>query len=103
MKRFSIFPATNQDSRSISPADGQHEGGTSHAVLSPMGFVKLVAVSAPKPSVNLTCSHGVFSPASKLRAYVLQRKRIEGMRAESPSASEKTYLMMGATFRRSIE
>ena len=53
---------------------GCNDGGTSHAVLSPMGFVKLVSV--PKPSVNLTRAHGVFPPGSKLRAYVLQRKRI---------------------------
>ena len=55
---------------------GCNDGGTSHAVLSPMGYLKLVAVSVPKPSVNLTRSHGVLSPGSKLKAYVLQRKRI---------------------------
>jgi len=50
-----------------------YDDGTSHVVLSPMEFIGRLAALVPKPRVNLTRFHGVFSrgglpPRSKLRA-----------------------------------
>ena len=38
------------------------DDGTSHVVLGPMEFMGHLAALAPKPRVNLTRFHGVFSP-----------------------------------------
>ena len=46
----------------------------------------------PRPRVNLTRFHGVFSPNSKLREYVVPQKSIEAL--ENPKS--KTYFMTWA-------
>ncbi|NKC14109.1 MAG: hypothetical protein GKR94_18570 [Gammaproteobacteria bacterium] len=43
------------------------EDGTAHGVLSPMAFIGRLAALVPKPRVDLTRCHGVFSPNSRLR------------------------------------
>jgi ribosomal protein S27E len=48
-----------------------YDDGTSHVVLSPMEFMGRLAALVPKPRVNLTRFHGVFSPNSKLREFVV--------------------------------
>ncbi|MAD07876.1 MAG: hypothetical protein CMP86_10755 [Gammaproteobacteria bacterium] len=48
--------------------------GTSHGVLSPMEFIGRLAALVPRPRVNLTRFHGVFSPNSKLREFVVPAK-----------------------------
>ena len=49
-----------------------YDDGTTHVVLSPMEFMGRLAALVPRPRVNLTRFHGVFSrgglpPYSKLR------------------------------------
>ena len=44
-----------------------YDDGTTHVVLSPMEFMGRLAALVPRPRVNLTRFHGVFSPNSKLR------------------------------------
>ena len=50
------------------------------------------AALVPRPRVNLTRFHGVFSPNSKLREYVAPQKPIEAQ--ENPKS--KTYFMTWA-------
>jgi hypothetical protein len=54
-----------------------YDDGTSHVVLSPMEFMGRLAALVPKPRVNLTRFHGVFSPNSKLRQFVVPAKPAE--------------------------
>lgn len=72
--------------------------GTTHVVLSPMEFIGRLAALVPKPRVNLTRFHGVFSPRSKLREDVVPGKRKNG--AESglnlSSGKSKSYSMSWA-------
>jgi hypothetical protein len=51
-----------------------YDDGTSHVVLSPMEFIGRLAALVPKPRVNLTRFHGVFSPNSRLREHVVPTK-----------------------------
>ncbi len=55
-----------------------YDDGTSHVVLSAMEFMGRLAALVPKPRVNLTRFHGVFSPNSKLREFVVPTKPIDG-------------------------
>ena len=48
-----------------------YDDGTSHVVLSPMEFMGRLAALVPRPRGNLTRFHGVFSPNSQLREYVV--------------------------------
>ncbi|MFT7246709.1 MAG: hypothetical protein ACI82A_004089 [Candidatus Azotimanducaceae bacterium] len=48
--------------------------GNSHVVLSPMEFMGRLAALVPRPRVNLTRFHGVFSSNSKLRESVVPAK-----------------------------
>ena len=48
-----------------------YDDGTSHVVLSPMEFMGRLAALVPRPRVNLTRFHGVFSPNSRLREVVV--------------------------------
>ena len=54
-----------------------YDDGTTHVVLSPMEFMGRLAALVPKPRVNLTRFHGVFSPNSKLHEYVVPQKPVE--------------------------
>ncbi len=46
-------------------------------VLSPLEFIGRLAALVPKPRVNLTRFHGVFSPNSKLRKHVVPQQTVE--------------------------
>ena len=52
-----------------------YDDGTTHVVLSPMEFMGRLAALVPRPRVNLTRFHGVFSPNSKLREHVVPQNR----------------------------
>ena len=47
-----------------------YRDGTTHVIFDPLDFMARLAALVPKPRVNLTRFHGVFSPNSKLRAQV---------------------------------
>ena len=72
-----------------------YDDGTSHVVLSPMEFMGHLIALVPKPRVNLTRFHGVFSPNSKLREFVVPTKPVD--ETETPKKSEsKVYSMTRA-------
>jgi len=73
-----------------------YDDGTSHVVLSPMEFIGRLAALVPKPRVNLTRFHGVFSPNSRLREHVVPTKPADGKAQVSPSAINKVYSMTWA-------
>jgi len=73
-----------------------YDDGTSHVVLSPMEFIGRLAALVPKPRVNLTRFHGVFSPNSRLREHVVPTKPADGKEQVSPSAINKVYSMTWA-------
>ena len=54
-----------------------YDNGTTHVVLSPMEFIGRLAALVPRPRVNLTRFHGVFSPNSKLREKVVPAKPVQ--------------------------
>ena len=55
-----------------------------------------LAALVPKPRVNLTRFHGVFSPRSKLREYVVPGKPEDESEQISQSTQTKTYSMTWA-------
>ena len=63
-----------------------YDDGTTHVVLSPMEFIGRLAALVPKPRVNLTRFHGVFSSNSKLRKQVVPRKPVEREQRQKPKA-----------------
>ena len=74
-----------------------YDDGTTHVVLSPMEFMGRLAALVPKPRVNLTRFHGVFSRGglpynSKLREYVVPQKPVE----EQENLKPKVYSMTWA-------
>ena len=69
-----------------------YDDGTSHVVLSPMEFMGRLAALVPRPRVNLTRFHGVFSPNSKLRTDVVPQKPVE----EQENPKSKAYSMTWA-------
>ena len=68
-----------------------YDDGTTHVVLSPMEFMGRLAALVPRPRVNLTRFHGVFSPNSKLRKYVVPQHPVE----EPENPKPKTYSRPG--------
>jgi hypothetical protein len=73
-----------------------YNDGTTHVVLSPMEFMGRLAALVPKPRVNLTRFHGVFSrgglpPNSKLREYVVPQKPVEEQESPKPKAYSMTW------------
>ena len=73
-----------------------YDDGTSHVVLSPMEFMGRLAALVPKPRVNLTRFHGVFSPRSKLREYVVPGKRADELEQVLQTWKNKVYSMTWA-------
>ena len=73
-----------------------YDDGTSHVVLSPMEFIGRLAALVPKPRVNLTRFHGVFSSRSKLRAHVVPEKPVEESVQHSQAGKDKAYSMTWA-------
>jgi len=73
-----------------------YDDGTSHVVLSPMEFMGRLAALVPKPRVNLTRFHGVFSPRSKLREHIVPGKPEDESEQVSQSSKDKAYSMTWA-------
>jgi len=69
-----------------------YDDGTSHVVLSPMEFMGRLTALVPKPRVNLTRFHGVFSPNSKLREFVVPT-RPEDEAVTLDQSGNKAYSM----------
>ena len=72
-----------------------YDDGTSHVVPGPMEFTGRLAALVPKPRVNLTRFHGVFSPNSKLREYV-GSIRPAGIQQQADQSRGKAYSMTWA-------
>ena len=71
------------------------DDGTSHVVLSPMEFMGRLAALVPKPRVNLTRFHGVFSPRSRLREYAVPIKPVDEP-ARASQSGNRVYSMTWA-------
>jgi len=56
-----------------------------------MEFMGRLAALVPRPGVNLTRFHGVFSPNSKLREYVVPQKPVEEQENPKPKAYSMTW------------
>jgi len=69
-----------------------YDDGTTHVVLNPLEFIGRLAALVPRPRVNLTRFHGVFSPNSKLRDHVVPQQPVEPEQRQKP----KTYSMTWA-------
>ena len=78
------------------------DDGTTHVVrraapLRPMEFMGRLTALVPRPRVNLTRFHGVFSPNSKLREYVVPQRPVEVQENPKPKAySRRGRLRMGS-------
>ena len=68
-----------------------YDDGTTHVVLSPMELMGRLAALVPRPRVNLTRFHGVFSPNSKLREYAVPKKPVEEQENPKPKAYSMTW------------
>ncbi len=68
-----------------------YDDGTTHVVLSPLEFIGRLAALVPRPRVNLTRFHGVFSPNSKLREHVVPQKPIAQEEQRKPKAYSMTW------------
>ena len=68
-----------------------YDDGTTHVVLSPMEFMGRLTALVPKPRVNLTRFHGVFSPNSKLRKDVVPQEPVEEQESPKPKAYSMTW------------
>jgi len=64
---------------------------TSYQPLSALEPAKGLSALVPRPRVNLTRFHGVFSPNSKLREYVVPQKPIEEQESPKPKAYSMTW------------
>lgn len=70
----------------------QNERLRHNACLSePMEFMGRLAALVPKPRVNLTRIHGVFSSNSKLRKHVVPRQPVERDERRKPSVYAMTW------------
>ena len=56
-----------------------------------MEFMGRLAALVPRPRVNLTRFHGVFSPNSKLRKYVVPQHPVEEPENPKPKAYSMTW------------
>ena len=68
-----------------------YDDGTTHVTLSPMEFIGRLVALVPRPRVNLTRFHGVFSPNSKLREYVVPQKPVEKQENQKSKAYSMTW------------
>jgi hypothetical protein len=65
-KRLSLTPNGNVRYQLKTP----YRDGTTRVIFEPLDFIARLAALIPKPRVNLTRFHGVFTPNSKRRARV---------------------------------
>ncbi len=56
-----------------------------------MEFMERLAALVPRSHVNLTRLHGVFSPYSKPRQYVVPQKPVEEQESQKPKAYSMTW------------
>jgi hypothetical protein len=74
-----------------------YRDGTTHVIFEPEDFIARLAALVPKPSAHLTRYHGVFAPASALRAQVvpsgrgLRRSVLEGIDETIRIANDTIY------------
>ena len=68
-----------------------YDDGTTHVVLSPMEFMGRLAALVSRPRMNVTRFHGVFSPNSKLREYVVSQHPVEEPENPKPKAYSMTW------------
>lgn len=69
-----------------------YSDGTTHVVLGPLEFIGRLVSLVPRPRVNLTRFHGVFSSNSKLRKRIIPEKSVQ----ESSEAKANRYGMSWA-------
>ena len=62
-----------------------------HVVVSPLEFIGRLAALVPKPRVNLTRFHGVFSSNSKLRKQVVPQPPAEREQRQKHKAYSMTW------------
>jgi len=67
-----------------------YRDATTHVIVEPLDFMARLAALIPKPRVNLTRFHGVFSPNSTHRALVTPARRGKGNQRHSDKGMEKT-------------
>ena len=95
-KRLSLTPNGNVRYELKTP----YRDGTTHVIFEPLDFIARLAALVPKPRVNLTRFHGVFTPNSQHRALVTPAKRGRGNRAgvadEPPTPAEQRASMTWA-------
>ena len=60
-----------------------YRDGTTHVLFEPLDFIARLAALVPKPRVNLTRFHGVFTPNSKHRIHVTPARRGKGRKQHS--------------------
>ena len=65
-----------------------YDDGASQVVLSPIEYVDLLAALVPKPRVNLTRFHGVFSPNSRLHKYVVPIKPADDLQQDDQPSTK---------------
>ena len=73
-----------------------YHDGTTHVIFEPLDFIARLAALVPKPRVNLTRYHGVFSPNSKHRAQIIPNKANKSKSKKNNSAKEKRPTMTWA-------
>jgi hypothetical protein len=66
--------------------------GETHLVFEPLAFLRRLAWLIPPPRVHLLWYHGVFAPASKLRARVVPKRSIEDLGLHHPPELEQGEL-----------
>jgi len=62
-----------------------YRNGTTHIIFEPLDFITKLAAMVPKPRVNLTRFHGVFTPNSKHRVQVTPAKRGKDNKGKRPN------------------
>ncbi len=109
LSRYISRPAVSEKCLSLTPNGNvrhllktPYRDGTTHVIFEPLDFIARLAALVPKPRVNLTRFHGVFTPNSQYRARVTPNKRGRGgvavaaAEAEEPTAAERRASMTWA-------
>lgn len=95
-KRLSLTPNGNIRYQLKTP----YRDGTTYVIFEPLDSIARLAALVPRPRVNLTRFHGVFTPNSKHRALVTPAKRGKGNPAkttdETPTPVERRASMTWA-------
>jgi hypothetical protein len=62
---------------------GSRRAGTTHLILEPLDFLARLTALVPPPRIHLTRYHGIFAPASALRAAITPAGRGRGARRKA--------------------